>query len=792
MTKLIKSKNKFLPLWIFFHGLIALLFLFSVIRSRGLKFDADLFNMLPDSAAAKTISTADKKVTEKSAQNIFILCSHEDFEKAKESAVTVFEALKDSPKFSSLSLYSDASSLFEIEDFLHDYSFNLLDSKTQELLKSENGAQTFAENAISEAFGFFTVSSLEKINEDPFLLDETVLKNYLAAASDSGTSMSPKDGVLATEFENRWYVMISGIVSKEGAALASKSNAVETIYQTCTPLEKDGIRFVYSGTPFHSYKSSMSASKEISIISTLSLLIVVVMLIFIFRSFVPLAFSLLSILISVGTAMGLSHFVFGKIHMLTLIFGTSLIGCCIDYSLHFFMHWKANQNLKSGSEIRSHLFMGLTLSLISTEICYVLLCFSPFTLLKQMAVFSLSGILSSFLTVLCIYPLLKFPSEQKRTIKLPATDFKILASKKIRLGTFSVLILVSLSLLLIFRENVLVKNSISGLYQMEGRLKDDTILSSKVLNYNPSSWFIVSGKSADEVLIAEESLCKKLEGLGNENKKVTYLSTSRFVPSSLSQKESLESCKNLIPLVDYQCESLGLTSEDAENYKGIFTERLSSQSSKYILSPENPELPSTIKSLLSSVWLGEIDGAWYSLVLPIGLNDAECRNLAADFENVYFENKVADISSGLDHLTKQILVMFDIAFLGIVIFLKFFYTWKQTISIALIPIFSVLAILAVFAAIGRPIDFFAITGMILVFGMGLDYIIYMVENSKRKNSDGLEKKLEPLAVALSFFTTVISFGALALSSFVPVHVIGLSIFVGLTAAFTASFCLSEN
>lgn len=779
-----KPRNKFLLAWTVFHGLIVLMSLISMIESRGVKFDADLFNMLPDSAAAKTISIADKKLTEKSSRNIFILCGHEDFDVAKENAAKVFEELRNSPKFSSLSLYSGSESFLEIENFLHPYRFNFLDQKTRTLLDSEDGAQAFAEESLGKAFGFFTLSSLEKINEDPFLLDEMTLQNYLSAASDSGTSMSPKDGVLASQFENRWYVMISGTVSREGAALASKSNAVETVYEVCAPLEKDGVRFVYSGTPFHSYKSSMSASKEISLISTVTLLIVILMLVLTFRSFLPIAVSLLSILLSVGSALGTCHFVFGKIHVLTLIFGTSLIGCCIDYSLHYFMHWKANVGLNRADEIRSHLFVGLTLSLVSTEICYVLLCFSPFALLKQMAVFSLSGILSSFLTVVCIYPVLKLPPEEKRRIKFLEKRSNIRAGKKIRVGIFSVLLLIFLSLLLIFRGNVRVRNNIAGLYQMEGRLRDDTILSSRILNYNPSSWFIVCGDSADEVLVSEEAFCKKIGMLGGENRKVSFISSSRFIPSSVSQKDSIRACGNLLPFVESQCESLGLPPECAREYKRIFAEK-----DFRILSPENPGLPDAIRSLLGSVWLGEIEGRWYSVVLPVGLEDSECRNLADGFENVYFENKVEDISSGLDHLTKQILVMFAVAFLGIVIFLKFFYTWKQTLSIAVIPVFSVLAVLAVFAAIGRYIDFFAITGMILVFGMGLDYIIYMVENSKRDGKSDEEKLLEPFAVALSFLTTALSFGALALSSFVPVHVIGLSILVGLSAAFVASFCL---
>ena len=107
--------------------------------------------------------------------------------------------------------------------------------------------------------------------------------------------------------------------------------------------------------------------------------------------------------------------------------------------------------------------------------------------------------------------------------------------------------------------------------------------------------------------------------------------------------------------------------------------------------------------------------------------------------------------------------------------MKFFYSWRETLKIVSIPVLSILVITAVFVLAGLKIEFFCITGVILVFGLGLDYVIYRMENK--------ENKLEAFAILLSFVTTSISFGALALSSFVPVHVMGLSIFTGLITAF---------
>ena len=115
---------------------------------------------------------------------------------------------------------------------------------------------------------------LDNLDTDPFMLAEHNLKNYLGAVQSSGVAMAVKDGVLATQYQDSWFIMIRGVLSKKGAALATKNNGVGEIYSVCSPLEKDGTRFVYSGTPFHSYESSNSASREITIIGINNFLLI--------------------------------------------------------------------------------------------------------------------------------------------------------------------------------------------------------------------------------------------------------------------------------------------------------------------------------------------------------------------------------------------------------------------------------------------------------------------------------------------------------------------------------------
>jgi predicted exporter len=95
-----------------------------------------------------------------------------------------------------------------------------------------------------------------------------------------------------------------------------------------------------------------------------------------------------------------------------------------------------------------------------------------------------------------------------------------------------------------------------------------------------------------------------------------------------------------------------------------------------------------------------------------------------------------------------------------------------------------LAVLAVLAVKEIPLGFLPISALILVFGLGVDFIIFM---SGSKN--GEDKNLVRFAVFLSFFTSCLSFGILSFSSFTPVNIFGFTVAAGLIAAFVFTMLL---
>ncbi len=546
------------------------------------------------------------------------------------------------------------------------------------------------------------------------------------------------------------------------------------------------MQFVFSGVPFHSYESSSNAQREITLITTISMIICIIIFIIVFRSLVPVLASVLNISIAIFFAAASVLLVFREIHILTFVFGTTLIGIGLDYSIHYFINWKGNRALDTGTSVRSHILQSITMSFISSEICFIALLFAPFMILKQFAVFLSVGLLSAYMTVICLLPsMIRVPSLEKRFFKKSSAAEKRFAifvrfpRKAILIG----MIILSLAGIGVNWRRIRIENNLSALYTMSDRLIESEKTAAQVLKHGSTGWyFIVTGNTVEEVLRHEEQLRLRLDNEIVQGTMKSYMASSLFIPSEQTQRENYAAAEKLLPLAEFQFAALGFPSE----YAGMFLRNFTS-ASEIVISPEG-DIPNYLKEIISNLWIGKVGDRYYSCVLPLHTSTEEpFREIASEMDNVFFVNKVKDIGTELNALTRMIFLLLLAAFAVIIIVIRLIYPWKETLKIALIPLIAMLLTLTVLTFKAIPLGFFPAVSIILILGLGLDYMFYMVESDKSATP-----ALTILAIVLSFVTTTVSFGALTLSNFMPVHVFGLTVFIGLTTTFAASMLMTKD
>lgn len=799
------SKNVGVIFWSVFHGALFVALGILFLCGKRFSINTNLFDILPESSSMKSVGDADRALSAKTGRQFFILVQGEQFESAKFAAQTLcdelrffsadFDAQNKNALFEHISLGTSQTDLDDIFDFFYRNRFLLLDKHSIAKLHSPGGKDEIAEAALEKAYGGFSMMPMEYISGDPFFLTENALEQCIATISDSGTAMTLQDGVLCAEYEGKFFVLIRGTLTTLGASITNKNSGVKKIYECAQHVQSQTphIEFHFSGVPFHSYKSSSSAQNEIAIISTLSILAILLLFIFIFKNALPIFCSVAAITLCALTALCATLLAFGQIHILCFVFGTTLIGTCLDYSVHFFVRWKGEANVPDGIAIRKKLLKGFLLSFASTEVCYLVLLFAPFALLKQIAIFSFTGILSSFLTVILLYP--KIPLLPKNKIGFHFEKCAVLKNAANLYGKFlsqgtakkiiaALFIAMLVFIAIVYRKNLRIENNVRTFYTISGTLLDDEILSANVLRHGSSGWyFIVRGENQNELFANEERFCEKLDAHIANGNLSSYAACTKFIPSVLSQMESWRACDILLESADEQFALLGFDDERerTEMMARIFSDYGNSQNNLIHIESQQNAIPQYLRQSLSSLYIGEVDGEYFSAILPMQADDADSfRELCAQDENVFFMEKTDDIEYELNRLTKIMLALLGVAFVILIFALRFFYPAKTVLKIALIPLVILLTECATFAALDIPIGFFSVTGIILVFGLGLDYIIYTVESGETLNA---------LAVLISFVTTELSFGAIALSSFAPVRIFGTAVFAGLFAAlFGALFC----
>jgi len=201
-------------------------------------------------------------------------------------------------------------------------------------------------------------------------------------------------------------------------------------------------------------------------------------------------------------------------------------------------------------------------------------------------------------------------------------------------------------------------------------------------------------------------------------------------------------------------------------------------------------LPQSFRSLFEMLWIGaagdSLNPKFYSAVFPLHVTEKfDAKKIAKNLSHIYAVNKVGNINASLTRLSRISLVLVGIAYIVVFFVLIAVYKFKTALKIVRAPVLACLFLASFFGYAGIDFNFFAIVGVILTLGIGIDYALFFKEG-------GRENLTTTLAVMLSTATTLISFGSLAFSAFTPVSTFGLAVLLGILCCFLLSPLSAER
>ncbi len=339
----------------------------------GLTIQTSLYDLV--GSAAEVIP---EEVRTRSQTLVPIVVSADTPDAARQAADQLEARIKEACADDCLSVRSrfGEESLDEALAFVSQNRAGLASPADRELLATPEGRAKLARRRLKRLFADPT-PTLFPLEEDPFGLAE----GFVRARAESGQGT---DVFVLLDLKPSLATDTDGLItfkSRLDAVLAQPLEATVTA----------------GGVPLHTATAAARCKTEISILGAVSFVFIVALALVVFRPR-PLAAVLRIVLTLVLSALaGGAALVlfFPAVHLLTLVFGTTLLGLVIDYAFHWLL--RAPDRAKS---VRR----SLLVSWATTEVSFLPLFLSSLPVLKQSALFLGIGLTAALLTVLFLFP----------------------------------------------------------------------------------------------------------------------------------------------------------------------------------------------------------------------------------------------------------------------------------------------------------------------------------------------------------------------------------------------------
>lgn len=671
---------------------------------------------------------------------------------------------------------ADQNGFFLIVEGYVPYRYRLLSDDALQLIDNSN-LQELQQRALRLLYNPGGGIRGDMLKTDPLLLFTDFLQSFLGGSTRR--NFSTVDNLVVLEDDDFHYAVIRAELKQETFSLLVQRQLSEKILSIQKQIHQ---KYPYSdvlmtGMVLYAAAGADSAQKEISTVGLGSLLGIMFLLVLLFYSLRPLFYILIPIGAGVLVAFAGTLIIFSKVHVLTLVFGASLVGISIDYAFHFFAEQFSNDKQWNPKEALQHILPGISLGLITSLLGYVGLFFAPVPGLKQMALFSALGLASAWLTVVLFFPvLIKSKFRYTKPWFLKMTDGLLVVYKKIPLLPWLLVILL-LPFIVIGLKKVKTVDDIRQFQPPSASLQKQEKKIRHLLGHsNAPQFFIVRGESSSQVLEREELLVKQLNEIQKTGGLKSYTAISQFVPSETRQQSNHDAWLALTRPVAGQKsalqrweENIGLPVDIYKNWQEQIQQSTESLTvEKWLAKPAGRDF--------ASLWLSESAGVTASIVLLGELSDeASLKKAAYTIDGVDYINSTDNISDivGRYRVIAGWLILGAYCFIGLLLCWR--YGMVGGLKVLLPSLIAALSAIAALGFLGEMFHLFSLLALLLVLGIGVDYTLFFKE-SETQNTTWL-------AITLSAITTLLAFGLLALSATPVIHGFGLIMIVGMVVAY---------
>ena len=749
--------------WLFLILLLAVIALAGWQWRDGAPLSANLMELVPGTNPDALQLRAEQRMQEPLNREMLVLVGHTDRQKALAMAQTLGEQWQASGLFETVQWNLQAD-LPALRKQLLDGRLAMLSADDRQLLSEHPDA--FIQQRVQALYDPFTGFSLVPSQDDWLGLTGRIQNSQ---PKHGAVQLDIGSGALVADADGKNWVMLRARTTGNAFDMNLPLQVAALLQNSREQAAESGVQLLAASGLLYAANGQQQATREMTWVGGGATLGILLLLLLAFRRWqVLLAFMpvLVGMLFGAVTCVAL----FGHMHVMTLVLGSSLIGVAVDYPLHYLSKSWSFKPWRSWPALRLTL-PGLTLSLITSVIGYLALAWTPFPALTQIAVFSAAGLLGAYLSAVCLLPAL-LRNVELRPAQWPLHLAERLVNLRERLLEH-ICTPVLLALLIAFCIGGLVqlqsKNDIRQWVGTPQRLTDEAQTIARITGYQPTSqFFLIRAANQQQLLERQAALSGRLQQLVNLDKLQGYLALDQLVSPPGQQQTVRDALSKLAqhwqPLLDLGVPLAALQNE---------LQQLQNLPAKDI----DAALAGPLGEPYRTLWLGPTEHGVAAMTSLQGLNNpALLRVQTQDLPGVVLVDRLGKLNDvfAATQVSAAELKLASCVLIVLVLIVPF--GLGGALRIVALPLLAALCSLASLGWLGQPLTLFSLFGLLLVTAISVDYAILM-----REQVGGAAVSL--LGTLLAAVTTWLSFGLLAVSSTPAVSNFGLSVSLGLAFSF---------
>lgn len=729
----------------------------------GPPLSANLMDLVPGESPDALELGAEQRMQEPLNREMLVLVGSDDRQQAITTAQQIAEQWQASGVFEKVqwNLQADLPALRE-QLLRGRLAMLSRDDRTQLIAHPD----AFIQQRVQTLFDPFTGFSLVPSQDDWLGLTGRIQNSQ---PQRGAVQLDIGSGALIADADGKSWVLLRARTHGNAFDMKLPLHVAALLEQSREQAAHDGVQLLAASGLLYAASGQQQATREITWVGGGATVGILLLLLLAFRRWrVLLAF----VPVLVGMLFGAVACValFGSMHVMTLVLGSSLIGVAVDYPLHYLSKSWSLKPWRSWPALRLTL-PGLSLSLATSCIGYLALAFTPFPALTQIAIFSAAGLVGAYLSAVCLLPAL-LKGVELRPAQWPLNIAQALLNVREtllkRLPTPALL-----GLLLVFCAiglwQLTSKNDIRQWVGAPPGLMAEAQAIARITGYQPTSqFFLVRADNEQQLLERHTALSERLDQLVHMDKLQGYLALNQLVGLPSEQQHVRVALDQLPqhwqPLLDLGVPETALQAELAQ-LKALPEQTI------------DVALRGPLAEPWRMLWLGKQEAGVAAMVSLQGLNNASLlRVQAQDLPGVQLVDRLGDLNTVFAATQISAAELKLLSCVLIVLLLIAPFGFGGALRIVALPLLAALCSLASLGWLGQPLTLFSLFGLLLVTAISVDYAILM-----REQIGGAAVSL--LGTLLAALTTWLSFGLLAVSSTPAVSNFGLAVSLGLAFSF---------